>query len=431
MLLSKLAHRAVARQPAHILPGGGSLRPVPQAHTFQPLVRRFQQLRCYAQSAPKGSRPLHEELQRQARAAAKAGQSSDIPERVIIYHAGTGRTTFLAMIKVTTLFLGAFFGFIIVPGYIKAEKSPLEIAGVAVAGLVPFLFVTFTTSPFVTHIHIHLPPAARASRTILERFVRAMPPTTALSLTTMSAIGKPRYSILRAVDLVPATSGRRRFGLVNYVRDAATENAARRWYMFPAVTKFFVQEQPATPKPRYQKKPKAVVDTWIWDAIKEKIHKRNAATSKRLDEDYISATFGMIRLAARPFTTRYKVLHGPLAALVACRRYYIEPESVLGAIVSARTVNDTAARCIVQDPSEEKILGTTRASGINDTKVLRMARDGQWKQTLQAFLQKHELHTSITLQALVGDLDCVTWSAIALKRNPILIHFDKFSLSRT
>jgi hypothetical protein len=52
-----------------------------------------------------------------------------IPERVLIYHAGTGRTTFLAMIKVTTLFLGAFFTFILVPSYIKAEKPPLETAG--------------------------------------------------------------------------------------------------------------------------------------------------------------------------------------------------------------------------------------------------------------------------------------------------------------
>lgn len=54
---------------------------------------------------------------------------SDIAERLLIYHAGTGRITFLAMVKVTTLFLGAFFTFIVVPGYIKAEKSEWEIIG--------------------------------------------------------------------------------------------------------------------------------------------------------------------------------------------------------------------------------------------------------------------------------------------------------------
>lgn len=53
----------------------------------------------------------------------------EIAERLLIYHAGTGRITFLAMVKVTTLFLGAFFTFIVVPGYVKAEKSKWEIMG--------------------------------------------------------------------------------------------------------------------------------------------------------------------------------------------------------------------------------------------------------------------------------------------------------------
>jgi hypothetical protein len=155
---------------------------------------------------------------------------------------------------------------------------------VAVAGLIPIIFVTFTAAPFVTHIHIHLPPAARASRALLERFVRATDPSSIqLTLTTMSAIGKPRYSSMRASDLVPAPAGRRRFGLVSFVRDVTAENAARRWYMFPAVAKFFVQERVSTVgqlvKPRYQKKTKSVVDEWIWDIVKDKIQK-NAALPK-------------------------------------------------------------------------------------------------------------------------------------------------------
>ena len=46
----------------------------------------------------------------------------ELPERLIIYHAGTGRTTFMAMLKITTLFMGAFFCFIVAPSYIKAGK---------------------------------------------------------------------------------------------------------------------------------------------------------------------------------------------------------------------------------------------------------------------------------------------------------------------
>lgn len=53
---------------------------------------------------------------------------TEIPERLIIYHAGTGRITFLAMLKLTSLLLGAFFTFLVVPSYVKAEKPMAEIA---------------------------------------------------------------------------------------------------------------------------------------------------------------------------------------------------------------------------------------------------------------------------------------------------------------
>ncbi|KAK7425739.1 hypothetical protein QQZ08_007838 [Neonectria magnoliae] len=227
--------------------------------------------RCYALQVPKKPSRLEEELKRQARAASKNKKEYAIPERLIIYHAGTGRTTFLAMVKVTTLFLGAFFCFIVAPGYVKAEKPVWETVGIALCGIIPIFFVAAVTSPFVTHIHIHLPAYARASRPILERFVRTLPPTTQLTLTTMSAIAKPRYSSLQAGDLAPAR--RRRFGLVNYVRDTAPENARRSWYMFRAVGDFYVQEKGPVRRVRYETK-KDKVDRWIWDAVKERIDKR-------------------------------------------------------------------------------------------------------------------------------------------------------------
>ncbi|KAM0563002.1 hypothetical protein ACHAPJ_001845 [Fusarium lateritium] len=230
------------------------------------------QLRCYAQpaSTPKKPIKIEDELKRQARAASKNSKEFELPERLIIYHAGTGRTTFMAMLKITTLFMGAFFCFIVAPSYIKAGKPEWSTASVVLCGIVPILFVAYTTSPFVTHIHIHLPPYARTSRAILERFVKTLPPTTPLTLTTMSAISKPRYSSLQAGDLSPV---RRRFGLINYVRDTKEENAKRSWYMFRAVGKFYVQDKRPLPRVRYQKK-KDKVDGWIWDVIKERIDKR-------------------------------------------------------------------------------------------------------------------------------------------------------------
>ncbi len=137
----------------------------------------------------------------------------------------------------------------------------------------PFVFVTYTTAPFVTHMHMRLPAAARTSRAALERFVHtALAPTTPVTVTTMSVIGKPRYSTLRAGDFVPA---RRRLGLVNYTRDTAAENASRRWYELPAVSKFHVPDVAKVSKVR--KGGRNLVEPWIWDVVKDKIAKRNAS----------------------------------------------------------------------------------------------------------------------------------------------------------
>lgn len=144
-------------------------------------------------------------------------------------------------------------------------------SSVALCGLIPLVFVAYTTSPFVTHIYIRLPPAARTSRPVLERFIHgALPPSTELTLTTMSAIAKPRYSTMQAGHLRPA---KRRFGIVNYVRDAESamaENETRKWYNLRAMTKFGVQEVGTKKK----KSKRDLTEAWIWDALKDKIEKR-------------------------------------------------------------------------------------------------------------------------------------------------------------
>ncbi|KAL7949682.1 hypothetical protein V8C42DRAFT_311635 [Trichoderma barbatum] len=253
-----------------------------QARHLRPIESRCFQ-RCYAQAAKKPiSKPSlspAEQAKQQAKAAAATAGSKnyDVAERLLIYHAGTGRITFLAMVKVTTLFLGAFFTFVVVPGYVKAEKPEWETVGVALCGLIPLFFVAYTTSPFVSHIYIHLPPAARTSRPVLERFIHALPPSTELTLTTMSAIAKPRFSTMQTGHLSPAN---RRFGIVNYVRDAEgaiAENDTRKWYNLRAMTKFGVQEVRVDKKKVKGKKGKDLTESWIWDAVKDKIEKRAVA----------------------------------------------------------------------------------------------------------------------------------------------------------
>lgn len=162
----------------------------------------------------------------------------------------------------------------------------------------PLLFIAYTTAPFVTHVHIHLPPQARTSRVVLERYIRSLPPTTELTITTMSLIGKPRYSSVKAGDLRPVN---KRFGLINYVRDATAENQTRKWYQFRAVSNFHIPSQRKLPglggnksvssavkhsvelqakakvstsQPVTVGKKKDLLEAWVWEIIKEKLNVR-------------------------------------------------------------------------------------------------------------------------------------------------------------
>ncbi len=128
----------------------------------------------------------------------------------------------------------------------------------------PFIFVAYTTSPFVTFINVHLPPFARTSREMLQRFAKAPPPSTRLDLSTLSLIGKPRVSGTTVGELRPA---RLRFGMVNLARDTAAEDARRRWWQFRAVGKFNVQ-------PGMEARLKT---GWVWKEIADGMARRDKA----------------------------------------------------------------------------------------------------------------------------------------------------------
>ncbi|KAI1115701.1 hypothetical protein F5Y14DRAFT_409963 [Nemania sp. NC0429] len=214
-----------------------------------------------------------------------------------IYHAGTGKVTFLACLKLSTLFIFVFFGIVIAPAYYKKEGMSLNVARseclshplflsfagpdrqtihprlvisergetrserqtahfsilAALSAVVPLVFVAYITAPFVTFIHMRVPPFARQSEALLRRYVRTPPPQTELQITTMSFIAKPRTSTVKLRDLRPAS---RRFGIVNMTRDTAADNAARRWFMYRAVGNFNVQRGSGTSRV-----------PWVWDAI--------------------------------------------------------------------------------------------------------------------------------------------------------------------
>ncbi|KAI1077656.1 hypothetical protein F5B20DRAFT_550901 [Whalleya microplaca] len=174
------------------------------------------------------------------------------PERLCVYHAGTARGTFLACLKLSTLFIFVFFGFVVTPAYYNEGGLSLTVLRTTLAAIVPMVFVAYATSPFVAFIHLRLPPFARQSEDMLRRFVKSIPPQTELDITTMSFIAKPRTSKVMLSELKPVN---RRFGIVNLARDTTAENATREWYRFRAVGNFNVQMNTAPRVP------------WAWDNI--------------------------------------------------------------------------------------------------------------------------------------------------------------------
>ncbi|KAI0011944.1 hypothetical protein F4779DRAFT_144908 [Xylariaceae sp. FL0662B] len=181
------------------------------------------------------------------------------PERLCVYHAGTGRGTFLACLKLSTLFIFVFFGFVVTPAYYKKEGFSPTVRRTTFCAIAPVVFVAYITSPFVAFIHLRLPPFARQSEEMLRRYVKNLPRRTELDITTMSFIAKPRTSKIMLSELKPAN---RRFGLINLTRDTKAENARRKWYRFRAVGDLNVQLNQA---PRY---------SWAWDSIMNTIKKQ-------------------------------------------------------------------------------------------------------------------------------------------------------------
>ncbi|KAI1392908.1 uncharacterized protein F4822DRAFT_146122 [Hypoxylon trugodes] len=191
------------------------------------------------------------------------------PERLCVYHAGTGKVTFLACLKISTLFIFVFFGFVVTPAYYDREGFSPTVLRTTLSALIPLLYVAYTTTPFVSFIHMRLPPFARQSEDMLRRYIRSLSqpqtqtqkPTSTpnLEITTMSFIAKPRISVVNISELRPT---KQRMGIVNLVRDTTSENATRPWYKFRAVGAFNAQGNTVKRVP------------WVWESILGMVEKQ-------------------------------------------------------------------------------------------------------------------------------------------------------------
>lgn len=211
--------------------------------------------------------------------------------RLIIYHYGLPRVFVLGIMKLTSVFLFGFFIVVTIPTYAQADAPTWQLAGrtcppkpppplgmlhqhcapsltlvtVVVASTIPFLAIWYLTSPMVMWIHMAIPSAFQRDPKKMQQFIQNVPPTTQVALTTMGALGKPRVTKVPIRDL---HRERRRFGLVNYVRDVEKENAKRKWYHFRAVGEFRIEEErPLTTK---------AGQPWLWYSISKAIREQRA-----------------------------------------------------------------------------------------------------------------------------------------------------------
>ncbi len=100
-------------------------------------------------------------------------------------------------------------------------------------------FVAYTTAPFVSYVHLRLPIFARQSREHLMRWVKKIPPSTEVDLTTIRFYGKPRVSRMQISDLHPTKAKLGISNLVRELRDPAPA-AKRPWWAGKIPRKFYV-----------------------------------------------------------------------------------------------------------------------------------------------------------------------------------------------
>ena len=108
----------------------------------------------------------------------------------------------------------------------------------AVAGSVPFLYMSYYAAPFVAYIRIHVPLFARSSTEQLLRWSKNIAPETEIEMTTVKSYGGLRDSGMRLSELRPT---RALFGIQNLYRVPKSSSPSKgRWWTPKKQLKFYV-----------------------------------------------------------------------------------------------------------------------------------------------------------------------------------------------
>ncbi|PVI02364.1 hypothetical protein DM02DRAFT_560015 [Periconia macrospinosa] len=154
--------------------------------------------------------------------ATKNGKQKGYPTELLIYDAGDTRTTYVAFWKAVVLLqFGTCFVFI-TPLLYKNPNQPNEYirfaqaVGVTIASAIPCALLSFITAPYVSQVHMQIPPTATRSLTALRAFARNPPGTTKIRFLTLRIfpIGKFTTCTLNELRALPP----RRFRMANLQR---------------------------------------------------------------------------------------------------------------------------------------------------------------------------------------------------------------------
>ncbi|KAB8336846.1 hypothetical protein FH972_021154 [Carpinus fangiana] len=178
------------------------------------------------------------------------------PERLLIFHAGTGRTIFLSCTKLSGIFLVIFTGLFIAPAYYFSPLEPTYLAFVYMAGsCIPLALMTFTAAPFVTYVHLAVPAWARHSAARLQRYAQNLPSTAELDVTSLKWIW-PRVTRLNASELYLHQG--KLTGAMTLRREVPRHvQESRKWYAWRPIKKFYVGGKAG----------KKSAEPWVWDGV--------------------------------------------------------------------------------------------------------------------------------------------------------------------
>ncbi|EER45189.1 conserved hypothetical protein [Histoplasma capsulatum var. duboisii H88] len=146
-------------------------------------------------------------------------------EKVLIYHAGTGKIAFI----------------------------------VVIGGSIPMLFVLYTTAPFVNLIYLKLPHAARQTRQRTQFYLKDVPQNATLDIETMKLNFYFRSTQVALSDLVLGRSTFRPVNLIN------TKPGHQSWWKGNNI--YFY----APVKTRLNSKPTSKYFPEVWEGVFAKI----------------------------------------------------------------------------------------------------------------------------------------------------------------